>query len=334
MSGPPPPDTPPLHAFRLLRGQVLIDLPFQPHAISAASTVRVATLWPNADDPRGWAHTPWEPAGYGRGFRPGPVELGDVVGFIAESRPPARALPTAIPTSFHDQPALTRHLTWYGYLHEISDLHLLLRGPYPQPLAAYTAAQRALIATLDHQNTGREPVLPASPPLTTSITHTAEHSTVGDIHHGWIRVPARLLTHALMQPVDQLRHRLTARAPSLLTGHEPPITLAALAARHLADQLHEPFLAAPTPLPTPPAPDVPAPPPPADPEPEPDASSTADGTSTTGPASPDTTPGPSDGPDAHGAPDAPDPADSPSASAPADLPVTPPIDAIPGFEPP
>ncbi|MCK9877849.1 hypothetical protein MXD59_19055 [Frankia sp. Ag45/Mut15] len=332
MSGPPPPDNPPLHAFRLLRGQILIDLPFQPHAVS---TVRVATLWPNAGDPRGWAHAPWEPAGYGRGFRPGPVELGDVVGFIAESRPPARALPTAIPTSFQDQPALTRHLTWYGYLHEISDLHLLLRGPYPQPLAAYTAAQRALIATLDQQNTGREPVLPASPPLTTSITHTAEHSTVGDIHHGWIRVPARLLTHALMQPVDQLRHRLATRAPYLLTGHEPPITLAALAARHLADQLHEPLFVPPTPLPAPPGPDVSSPPPAApEPDPEPDSPNAADEPSTTNAASSHTTAVPSSGPDTHGTPEAPGPGASPSASTAADLPDTSPADAIPGFEPP
>jgi hypothetical protein len=272
VSGPPTPDTPTLRAFRLLRGQVLIDLPFYPYT---NAVIRAATLWPDPSTPGGWGHAFWEPAAYGRGFVPGAVDLGDVIGFTAEIHPPP-ALPPSTAAPGTDQPSPVRYLSWYGYLHQISDATLVLRGPYSHPLAAYTAAQQALIATLDQQHPGHEAVLPAAPPVTTSVTHTAEHTTVGDPHHGWIRVPTRLFTHALMHPTDQLRHHLTARAPGLLTGREPPITLAALTARHLPD-----YLSGLTPsagwtptrdLPTPPNPaekPPPSPPNPTNPHPQP-----------------------------------------------------------------
>ncbi|ORT53009.1 hypothetical protein [Frankia sp. KB5] len=363
MTGPSPSETPPLRAFRLLRGQLLLDLPFHPYA---GAEIRVATLWPDPRAPRGWASAYWEPAAYGaRGFLAGAVDLGDVIGFTAEIHPP-RALPTTSPTPRTDQPAVTRYLSWYGYLHEISDTALLLRGPYPHPLAAYTAAQHALIATLDQQHPGQEAALPASPPVTTSLTHTAEHTIVGDLHHGWIRVPTGRFTHALMHPPDQLRYHLTARAPGLLTGHEPPITLAALAAHHIPDYLSNPTppparlphtdpLTPPTPTdtpPPPPPPTVPASPPSAPADNTSQSSTPPDATSppreADHPITPaDTTPQPATPPPPAPTPPAPDdpstttpqptaPAPAPASPDTPDTPDTPTMDSTPpaGSAPP
>ncbi|MCM3921561.1 hypothetical protein ND748_07765 [Frankia sp. AiPs1] len=242
---------PPLSSFRLLHG-TLIDLPFRP---PPAATVRVATLWPESKGARGWAHLTWEVGPAGRGYLPALTDVGDVIGFIAEIRPPPRAIPANVwaPPTSREPPARPHYMTWYGYLHQVTATALLLRGPYPDVLAAYTGSQRAEIATLHHEHarTGQEPVLPAAPPLATSITPTGDTTTVGDPHHGWIRVSAHLLTAALTQPIDTLQRHLAARVPGLLTGREPAITIAALAARHLHDRLADPSSHPAPPLPPP-----------------------------------------------------------------------------------
>lgn len=261
MSSPAGPPAPPsLSVFRLLHG-ALIDLPFRP---PPAASVRVATLWPDSTVATGWAHHSWDIGPGGRGHLPSLTDLGDVIGFLAEIRPPPPALPANVwapGTNRHQSPP-AHYLTWYGYLHQITATALVLRGPYPTPVAAYTGAQRAEIAALHHERVGEEPALPGAPPLSPSFTHTGENTTVGDPHHGWIRVPGHLLTTALTCPVGMLQRSLAARVPGLLTGSEPPITIAALAARHLPDQLADPTIRAASPPPlggpvnaAPPAPD-------------------------------------------------------------------------------
>ncbi len=249
MTVPSPAHTPSLSSFRLLHG-TLIDLPFRP---PPGATVRVATLWPASDAARGWAHLTWEVGPAGRGYLPALTDVGDVIGFIAEIRPPPRALPANVwaPPTPAGPPVPPAYLTWYGYLHQITATALYLRGPYSDALAAYTGAQRAEIATLHQERAGQEAVLPGAPPLAPSLTPTGDTTTVGDPHHGWIRVPAHLLTAALTQPIDALQCHLAARVPGLLTGREPAITIAALAARHLPDQLADPSGHPAPPLPQP-----------------------------------------------------------------------------------
>jgi hypothetical protein len=53
--------------------------------------------------------------------------------------------------------------------------------------------------------------------------------------HGWLVVDSERLVAAMARPADDLRRDLASYAP--LTGHEPALTLAALAAHHLPGAL-------------------------------------------------------------------------------------------------
>jgi hypothetical protein len=78
-----------------------------------------------------------------------------------------------------------------------------------------------------------------SPPETVTVEHLGDQMRVGDPDHGWLTVPADALVAALAVAPDQLATRLQT-GPLRLTGTEPPVTLAALAALHTPDLQPEP----------------------------------------------------------------------------------------------
>ncbi|WP_239331560.1 hypothetical protein [Frankia sp. CiP3] len=260
------PDNPPLKAFRLLAGATVIDVPFQ---VPRGAVVRAATLWPDPTQPTGWGAYPWESGPGRRGFTPAEIDLGDVVGFAADlpAAPPAPIAPGnpyQRPTApAPAPPASTTVMTWYGYLHAVDPDRIILRGPYHRPEDAYTAAQQALHAQLraappqvDGPRRGRDgtrlaggetvPVELAQPPASVTITYHDGQATVGDPRHGWIHVDAEDLGAALAHTPAELTALLDARMPGHLGGTEARLTLAALAARHVPDQLAD--LTEPTPV--------------------------------------------------------------------------------------
>ena len=261
---------PALTWFRLHAGTTVIDFPL--HAWPATRTW-AATMWPDWRAPGGWARHLWEPSPHGRGFIPAAVELGDVVQFGVEPVPAGRkgAHPPA-PTAY-----------WHGYLHAVQPDSLLLHGPYREPRDAYAAAQHAMLAQI-HQGpvppgsatmrdprlpgpgVSRAPVAPAQPPATVSLAFNGDTAVVGDPMHGWLVVPSEDLLAAMAHRPQELADRLRPHVPGL-TGRAPPVTLAALAAKHLGHLASariytrsEPTSALPTSAPTPPQPQGPPPP--------------------------------------------------------------------------
>lgn len=127
---PPPPAASPgpydwarfgRHRLRAPEG-ILIDLAVTPAPVAV---VWVATLWPDAASPAGWARQLWQPDPSRHGWRlPGQLAAGDVVEFGAD-RP--------------DRP-----VRWYGIIDSFLNELLTIQGPYPHPAAAHDEAQRLL----------------------------------------------------------------------------------------------------------------------------------------------------------------------------------------------
>jgi len=251
-SPPPPPSAtqpapaptwpePSVKLFRVHAGSTVIDLPLSPRR---GDHVWVATAWPDPREEQGWARRLWQPGPQNRGFIPAALELGDVVEFGAEAAAASRS--RAGPRPPHEPSR------WYGYVHAIAPEGLLLRGPYPDPGRAHAAAQRALLAWTqappstagrpdrhglpDDPTAGPAPVEPAQPPATVMVSFHGQTATIGDPRHGWLTVPAERLAAAMARPPTELAALLRPHPPALC-GQEPPITLAALAARHLPSHL-------------------------------------------------------------------------------------------------
>lgn len=109
------------HRFRT-PGAVVVDKP-----LPAARAGWMATVWPDAAVPGGWARMLWQPdPAFGRGWLiPDRLALGDVLEFGAY-RPVGDA-------------------RWYGILdsYEVA-AWLTVQGPYPDPAAALVEADRLL----------------------------------------------------------------------------------------------------------------------------------------------------------------------------------------------
>jgi hypothetical protein len=178
----------------------------------------------------GWLSAAWDFGPGGRGFIPGMIEPGDVVTFGA-FRPPATEPGADRETG---QPRYQLTAEWIGYLYEITAGGLRFAGPYPDRAAAYAAAQNYLLTRELPADLTGTPVLPAQPPATLSITWHGATAIIGDPRHGWLTVETGRLAAALTLTGDDLRRQLRGQI-SGLTGDESTITLAALAATHLAD---------------------------------------------------------------------------------------------------
>jgi hypothetical protein len=258
------PSTPKMTWFRLHAGTTVIDFPLRG---TANSRTWIATMWPDARAPGGWARHAWQPGPGGRGFVPSVVELGDVVQFAVQHTPEGR------------DPSGTTY--WHGYLHAVRPDSVLIHGPYPSPHEAHAAAQLALVEQINAPpslpgtpQSSRSAVgieltptatrgvatTPAQPPATVSVAFHGQQATIGDPLHGWLVVDTSRLLAAMAYPPDQLADLLRPALPHL-DGREPPLTLAALAAAHLPDQLPLATSRPPTPAAAPgvPAPDTPAP---------------------------------------------------------------------------
>jgi hypothetical protein len=171
---------------------------------------------------------------------------------------------------------------WHGYLHAVRPDGIVIHGPHRGAHHAHAAAQQALLAhlrthadpgmgdslagalggmRLDRPRAGQpgwelrhdpglgehEPAVLAQPPVTVSVSFHDRHATVGDPVHGWLVVDAAHLLSAMTAAPDQLAHRLATHVR--LTGHEPALTLAALAVRHLPELPHPTPTAASNPAP-------------------------------------------------------------------------------------
>ncbi|WP_322779378.1 hypothetical protein [Frankia sp. Cas4] len=250
MTTPPPPParTPRLTVCRLHPAGVVLDIPL---AAPAGSQVHAGTFWRDPTAPTGWLRGDWQPGPDGRGLRPHLIEPGDVVGFAAfgpAARPPTPALgnPWQPPDRRQQAPEpAVKVAEWWGYIHAIEADALLLHGPHPDAHTAYATAQQTLLARA-HQlaattppsagGGGPVPVEPAQAPAAVTATWHGATATIGDPHHGWLHVRTDDLTAAMRLRDSDLRRRLRPHL-STLTGDEAPITLAALAAQHIPDQL-------------------------------------------------------------------------------------------------
>jgi hypothetical protein len=351
MTTPPPArasEPPRLKVCRLHPSGVMLDVPFTP---PAGSQVRAGTFWPEPRSPTGWVNQEWKPGPQERGFTvPHVIELADVIGFAAYTtpppaqpapvgdpwRPPDPAAPAPTPTPA-PQPA--RVLEWWGYLHALETDAVILRGPYPDAFAAYVDAQQALLARL--QPASPPParpsaapgapgaagidIEPAQPPAAVSLHWAGANVIVGDPDHGWLHVEADDLAAGLSLEPAALAADLRA-AGAGLTGREPPVTLAALAAIHLPDRLPDITATPPPPPPSLPAPPAPAPAPtpapaPAPPDPGPGAATTPAPPGATGPQPPPSGPtGPGPPPPASGPAPSPPPPSGPAGPEPPGMP--------------
>ncbi|EIV91328.1 hypothetical protein [Frankia sp. QA3] len=264
---------PRLKVARLHPSGLLLDLPFTP---PPGAAVYVATFWPESTAPNGWSYLQWERGPHGRGLQlPQIIDLGDVLGFRAVTRPQLAGVPrsTARPGSPPPSPAV-HVIEWWGYLHAVERGALVLHGPHPTLPAAYAAAQHALAAQVwapdaaDRSGRGptaggpgahpsREPAWrePAQPPASVSLTWHGDTATVSDPRFGWLHVDADDLAAALTLRSDDLVRALRPLVRGI-DGTEPPVTLAALAALHLPDL---PNIHTTPPPPTPPPPEPPPP---------------------------------------------------------------------------
>jgi hypothetical protein len=244
IKAPTAPSTgPALTWFRVAAGGSVIDFPL--HLTPGAQTW-VATIWADPRAGTGWAGLRWRVIEGERGFIPGTLELGDVIEFGVRHSPTAGA---------GDDQGENRF--WHGYLHSVRADGIVLHGPFPGPHQACAAAQHALLAQIHDTNgiSDEDPWLrggpsrpnrpsnpraehapvPAQPPVSVSLAFHGRDATVGDPVHGWLVVDSERLVAAMARPADDLRRDLASYAP--LTGHEPALTLAALAAYHLPGAL-------------------------------------------------------------------------------------------------
>ena len=110
------------HRLRAPNGAI-IDLPL---AAARTAQIWVATIWPDPDQPAGWARQLWNPTPNRRGWQlPRELAAGDVIEFGADS-------PDSI-------------VPWYGIMDSYEvDRWATLQGPYDHPAAAHDEAQRLL----------------------------------------------------------------------------------------------------------------------------------------------------------------------------------------------
>lgn len=125
-----PLDLPPLpepgpHLLRVLEGAV-VD--FLAPVLSPDARCWVATCWPDATVPGGWARAAWWPPPYhGRGYVPVASAYADVVEFAADV--PFR-------TGWWQRRTQWLPVRWYGVVLEDGPDAMLVYGPYPTPDAA------------------------------------------------------------------------------------------------------------------------------------------------------------------------------------------------------
>jgi hypothetical protein len=266
---------------------LLLDLPFTP---PPGAAVYVATFWPESTAPNGWSYLQWERGPHGRGLQlPQIIDLGDVLGFRAVTRPQIAGIPPSAARAGPPYPPPAVHvIEWWGYLHAVERGALVLHGPHPTLPAAYAAAQHSLAAQVwapdaagrptrgpnggPGAQPSREPAWrePAQPPASVSLTWHGDTATVSDPRFGWLHVDADDLAAALTLRSDDLVRALRPLVRGI-DGTEPPVTLAALAVLHLSNlpNIHAtPPPPEPPPAPPPPEPS-PTPPPPEPPPPEP-----------------------------------------------------------------
>jgi hypothetical protein len=300
----PTPRQPALVECRLHPLGVVLDTPLTG---PPGTQIHAATLWPESMSPSGWMPRRWDVGPGGRGFIPGMIEPGDVISFGAFRPPP----PTPPADGQPSPPGYQLVAEWIGYLYEITAGGLRLVGPYPNPAAAHTAAQLYLFTRQLPAELTRQPVYPAGRPAALTMTWHGPSATVGDPVHGWLTVETARLSAALALTVETLHRELRNRVGGL-TGHEPLITLAALAAVHLPDLpdiTAAPAATDPTPAADPPAPTAA----PASPTAAPETDSPAPDGSQAGPPDPAGDPG-----------SEPKPADAPPGAQPEPAGIDPP----------
>lgn len=112
------------HLLRVVEGAV-IDFPapiLHPHAQR-----RVATCWPDPDQPGGWGRALWWDSPHGRGYLPVALDYADVVEFAADVPLRRRWKRRWAP------------VRWYGVVVNVTRRGLVVFGPYPNPSAAKAA---------------------------------------------------------------------------------------------------------------------------------------------------------------------------------------------------
>ena len=121
-------------------GGCIIDLPDLPTPPANPAWRWVATRWPEPIQDTEWEALMWHPGE--RGFLlPDTLAIGDVLEFGITC------------TGADGQLDLAHTSRWYGWLDHATDYGLIVRGPYPDHLAAAAAARPAIdeirIAQLD-----------------------------------------------------------------------------------------------------------------------------------------------------------------------------------------
>ena len=116
------------HVLRVAHGS-LLDNPLDP---DPGSSVWVATIWPERQQPGGWGRLLWHRHPSGRGWTIHSLtHLGDVIEFGADTTT-----------------ALDR---WYGYVQDADAVSLSLVGPFTEPLDAIQDAGASLGRWRRHQ---------------------------------------------------------------------------------------------------------------------------------------------------------------------------------------
>ena len=109
------------HVLRVAHGS-LIDNPLDP---DPCSSVWVATIWPERQQPGGWGRLVWSRHPSGRGWTIHPLtHLGDVIEFGADT------------TTATDR--------WYGYVQDADAVSLSVVGPFDTPHEAQPDAAASL----------------------------------------------------------------------------------------------------------------------------------------------------------------------------------------------
>lgn len=116
------------HVLRAAHGS-LLDNPLDP---DPGSSVWVATIWPERQQPGGWGRLVWSRHPSGRGWTIHPLtHLGDVIEFGADT------------TTATDR--------WYGYVQDADAVSLSIVGPFDTPADALQDAAVSLERWRNHQ---------------------------------------------------------------------------------------------------------------------------------------------------------------------------------------
>lgn len=137
------------HRLRAPSGMI-IDLPLVP---TRAGQIWVARIWPDPDQPAGWARQLWTPIPQLRGWQlPYELAAGDVIEFGADS-------PDTI-------------ARWYGVMDSYEvDRWATVQGPYDHPSTAYEDAQRLLDLERHLEPLRTEPHRSPQSALTRTLSH-------------------------------------------------------------------------------------------------------------------------------------------------------------------